>query len=136
MSASNYLENAILDHVFGADTFTPPEDVWIALYTANPGENGDAETNEVDGIGYARVELENNLTNWPAASNGSKANGTAIEFGTPGAGGWGEVTHFAVVDTASGSGNILVYGPLTVAKTINEDDDVSFDVGALVITAD
>lgn len=136
MSASNYLEDEILDHILGAATFTAPATVYIALYTANPGESASITTNEVTGTGYARVAVTNNLTNWPASSGGYKSNGTVITFATAGSGGWGTITHFAIVDSASGAGNSLFYGALTDSKTVAEGDECRFNIGAITITMD
>lgn len=136
MSASNFIENEILDHLLGAAAYTAPATLYVALHTADPGEAGTQTTNETSGTSYARATVTNNATNFPAASGGSKANGTAINFATPGAGGWGTVTHWSIGDAASGAGNILFSGALTVSKTINAGDTVSFGIGALTITAD
>lgn len=136
MSASNYLENRILDHIFGGGDFTRPATVYVSLHTADPGEAGTQATNEVSGANYARVAITNNAANFPAASGGLKSNGAAINFPTPGAGGWGTVTHWAIGDAANGAGNILVSGALSIAKTINQNDVVSFAIGDLDITCD
>lgn len=132
MSASNYLELEILDHVLGGADYTRPATVYISLHTGDPGETG---ASEVAASGdYARVSVTNNATNWPAAASGSKANGAVIQFPTPSAG-WGTVTHFGIWDAAT-TGNFLFGGALTVSKVINIGDDVEFGVGAMTITAD
>lgn len=127
MSASAYLANELLDHVFGGGDYTRPATLYISLHTDAPGGTG---ANEVSGASYARVAVTNNATNFPAASGGAKSNGTVISFATPGAGGWGEVDHVGIWDAASG-GNFVAYGALAVAKTINEGDPVSFPIGDL-----
>lgn len=136
MSASNYLENEILDHILSAAAWTAPATLYVALHTADPGDTGTQATNETTGTSYARVAVTNNATNFPAAAGGAKSNGTAINFPTPGSGGWGTVTHWSIGDAASGAGNILFSGALTVSKTINSGDTVSFPVGDLDFTAD
>lgn len=132
MSASNFLELELLDHVLGAATYTPPVTVYISLHTADPGETG---ANEVSGNAYARVAVTNNATNWPAAAAGLKSNGIVFTFPTPTGAGWGTVTHFGIWDAAS-AGNNLFGGALSVPKTINADDTVQFNVGDIDITAD
>lgn len=139
MSASNALENAILDHILGGPDYSRLATVYAALYTADPGEGGSANTNEITGTGYARVAVTNNPTNWPAAVSGTKENGTDIQFPMPGAGGWGggsDATYWGLVATASGGGAILFSAPLTVPQTINEGNDVKFAPGDLIVTAD
>ncbi len=135
---SDYLEKKIQDHILGATTFTPPATVYVGLWTATLDDTSTGATaGEVSGGSYARVAVTNNTTNWPAASGTTalKQNGVAINFPTPTAG-WGTVTDWAILDSASGAGNILFYGKLTNAKTINIGDTVSFAVNALQITAD
>lgn len=127
MAASTYLSDKLLDDVFGNTAYSVPTTMWCALYTSSPGIGGSANTNEATGTGYARVSITNNTTNWPNASAQAKANGTQISFPTPGAGGWGTVTYVAIVDSASGVGNVLVFGALTIAKTINQNDTVVID---------
>ena len=52
MSFSNYLENKILLHVFGATPYTAPATLYVALFTSDPGEGGTGT--EVSGGSYAR----------------------------------------------------------------------------------
>lgn len=135
MSASNDLENKILRHIFGEAVYSALATVYIALYTSDPGEAGSANTNECTGTGYARVAVTNNGTSWTVTGN-AVTNDNIIDFGTAGAGGWGTVTHFAIVSSASGAGDILFSGALTTPKTINAGDPVTFPAGSLSTTAD
>lgn len=132
MSASNYLELALLDHVFGGGDYTRPATLYVSLHTADPGETG---ANETTGTAYAREPVTNNATNFPAAAAGAKSNGTLIQFDTPGAGGWGTVTHLGIWDALS-AGNFICGGALAISKTINESDDVEIAIGDLDITLD
>ena len=135
MSASNYLENEILDHILGAAAWSAPSTLYVSLHTADPGESGAQDANEVSGGSYARVAVTNNLTNFPAASGGAKSNGAAITFPTA-TGAWGTVTHWAIGDAASGAGNILFSGALSVSKSIVSGDPVSFPIGDLQVSVD
>jgi len=129
-SKSDYLELELLDHVLGAATYTPPVTVYVALYTVAPTDAGGGT--EVTGAGYARVAVTNNATNWPAASGGSKSNGTAIQF--PSAGGsWGTAVAFAILDAASG-GNFLYWGDLTTPMAISDGHNPEFPAGDITIT--
>lgn len=125
MSKTDYLENKLLDHVLGVAAYTAPAP-HVALFTAAPGEAGGGT--EVSGTGYARVAATGKFG---AASGGSASNSAKITFPSPGAGGWGNATHWGIFDAAA-AGNLLRYEALTIAKTINEGDVVEFDVGALV----
>lgn len=132
MSASNYLELELLDHVLGGADYTRPATVYISLHTGDPGETGASEV--ASSNNYSRASVTNNATNFPAAASGSKSNDTVIQFATP-SGTWGTVTHFGIWDAAT-TGNFLFGGALSVSKTINSGDDVEFGVGAMTITAD
>lgn len=132
-SFANYLEDKVLDHIFGGGDYTRPATLYVGLSTTTISDAGGNIT-EPDGGNYARKAVTNNSTNFPASSAGAKANGTAIEFATPSAD-WGKVTDFFIADAAS-DGNILAYAALTASKTINSGDTVSFAIGDLDITLD
>jgi hypothetical protein len=134
-SMSDFLENEILDHILSAATYTAPATVYIGLWTsALTDASTGATAGEVSGGSYARVAVTNNATNWPAASGGSKSNGADFTFPTATAG-WGTVTHFAILDSATlGAGNILYWADLTVSKTVSNGDIVKFATGSITIT--
>lgn len=104
---STYLRNKILDLVFGKTTYTAPSILYVGLFNTNPTELSPAGI-EVSGTNYIRVAVNNNSTNWPAASNGIKTNPNEIEFSV-GAGGWSVLTGYGIFDAFSG-GNLLYYG--------------------------
>lgn len=115
MSAmSDYLEAALLDHVFNADTLTAP-DVWIALHTADPTDVGSGT--EVSGGSYARARVYPNAGGTPefaqAVTDGigkMVTNADDVTFPTATAS-WGTVTHVALWDAVT-SGNLLYHGAL------------------------
>lgn len=131
-SKSTYLENALLDHVLGGGNYARPATVYLALYTAAPGDAGGGT--EVTAGGYGRVAVTNDATNWPAAADGAKALGVAQSF--PAATeSWPEVVAFGILDNSTG-GHLLYWAELTVPKTIQNGDTARFGVGDLVITED
>lgn len=136
-SFSDYLEAKVLDAILGQTALPAIGTTYIALYTANPGE-ASASGTEVTGGSYARVAFTNNTTNWPAASGTTptqKSNGVAITFPAPTAN-WGVVTGFAIYDAAT-VGNELMWGVLSVSKTVNNGDAAPvFAINALVVTLD
>lgn len=137
MSFSDYLENVLLDEVFGGADYTPPATLYIGLSTTAIGTDLDlaAIAEPPGGAGYARADVVNNAANWPATGgDGTKANGTPITFDQA-TGDWGTVTHFFIADAVT-AGNILAYGVLGTAKTIGNGDTASFGAGALTITLD
>lgn len=132
MSKSDYLENELLDHVLGGGDYPRPATVYVALYTATPNDAGGGT--EASGGSYVRVAVTNNATNWPAAANGSKSNGTAITYAAATAD-WGTVVAFGLFDALSG-GNLLYWGDLSQSRAVNSGDTASFAVGTLTISED
>jgi len=140
---SDYLENKLIDHIFRGVSFTAPSQLHVALFTAAPSDSGGGT--EVTGGSYARTALAQSTTNWAstggattttnpsAGTGGATSNNVVITFPSPTAN-WGSCTHFGLFD-ASTSGNLLVHGALTTAKTVNNGDAApSFAISALVVT--
>ena len=129
-SFSDYWENEILDHLFSKGSYTPPT-IYLALSAADPGDDG-AGLSEPSGNGYARAATA--ASDWNAASGGALDNADVIEF-PEATGAWGTVTHFALLDAASG-GNLLAHGTLSQSKTIASGDTARFAAGDLEISLD
>lgn len=128
---TDYLEGQILAHLFRTASFTKPTGLTIHLYTAAPGEAGGGT--EVTGGSYASVARNPLDANWTAASStdGLTDNAAAITFPAPTAS-WGVVTHVGIKDQAA---NLLLYGALAAAKTVNNGDPApNFPIGALDVT--
>lgn len=125
---SDYLENALLDHVLRNTAFTSPTTVYVGLYTATPSDAGGGT--EVSGNAYARQSVA-----FSAASGGAITNSGVITFPTPTPSGWGTVTHFGMFDAVS-AGNLLYWDALTASKVINAGDTVTFAAGDIDITED
>jgi hypothetical protein len=142
MSAmSDYLENKLIDQLFRGQTPAPTSTLYIGLHTSAPSDAGGGT--EVSGGSYARVSVTSSTANWAgtqaagsttasSGTGGQTSNNAAITFPTPTAG-WGTVTHFGIYDAASG-GNLLFWGALTISKTINQADTVTFPAASLSIT--
>lgn len=128
MGFSNYLEDKVLDHVFKGSSFAQPSSLFIALFTADPGEEG--SLGEVAAGGYARVEC----ANWAQAANGSKATAQVVTF-PQATDAWGTITHFGIFDAATG-GNFILGGAFTTSKAIGSGDTVELASGTLVVTLD
>ena len=138
---SDYLENKMVDQLFRGQTAPTTSTLYIALLTAAPSDSGGGT--EVSGGAYSRVAVTSSLANWAgtqgagtttasSGTSGNTSNNIAITFPTPTAT-WGTATHFGIYDASSG-GNLLFYGTLTIAKTINASDTVTFPIGSLSIT--
>ena len=125
MSAfSDYLENKVLDHVFGGVAYSAPATLYLALYTSDPGD--DNSGTECSGTAYARQTIAFTVVN-DTASNTS-----AVEFPTAGSA-WGTITHVGILDALT-SGNLLAHGALTASKTIASGDVFRVPAGDLDIT--
>jgi hypothetical protein len=138
---SDYLENKLVDHLFRTTSFSKPAALHIGLLTAAPSDS--SAGTEVSGGAYARVQRDPLDANWEATQGGTTGassgtggltqNVAALTFPTPTAN-WGTVTHLAIFDAAT-AGNMLMYGTLANAKTINNGDPApSFAAGQLDIT--
>jgi hypothetical protein len=122
---TNYLENKLIDHFLGTTTYTKPAAVYVGLFTVTPGEA--AGGTEVTGGSYARQ-----TATFTAAASGATSNDTNIDFtGMPAA------TTVAIgIFDASTSGNMLLYGSLTVNKTTDAGDTLRIATGDLDISID
>ncbi len=142
MSAmSDYLENKLIDQLFRGQTAPTTSTLYVGLLTAAPSDAGGGT--EVSGNSYARVAVTSSLANWAgtqsagstvasSGTGGQTSNNAAITFPSP-SGTWGTVTHFGIYDASSG-GNLLFWGALTISKTINQSDTVTFPAASLSIT--
>ncbi len=141
MSATNYLENKLADHLFRTTTYSQPAALYVGLFTATPSDTGGGT--EVSGGSYARVQNNPGNANW----NGTHGSTTGVSSGTGGqisnavllsfpapTGTWGTVTHFGIFDASSG-GNLLFYGALTSSRLIQSGDGAPvFAAGSLTVT--
>lgn len=123
-AASNYLEEALANHVLNNTTYTSPTTVYLALFTS-PVTDADLEagtlTNEVgtSGTAYARQAISFNAATNPG---GVCTNDGVVTFPTATAA-WGTVTHFAIMDgDTEGADNVLIYGELDNSKVVDIDD--------------
>lgn len=129
-SFGNYLEDEILDHIFGKGSYTPPT-IYVALSTADPLDDGSGMS-EPSGGSYARKSTS--AADWNTSSSGAIDNANDITFAQATAS-WGTITHFALMDALSG-GNLLAHGSLTTPKAIGNGDTAKFAAGDLDVTLD
>jgi hypothetical protein len=128
MSAlSNYLENALLNHVLKNTVMTQPASLNVALFTTDPTDAGTGT--EVAGNGYARRPVT-----FGVASNGSASNNADVLFAVA-TGSWGTITHIGIYDAATG-GNLLWHGALSTSKAIAINDQFKIASGNLTVSLD
>jgi hypothetical protein len=136
MSKSNTTENDLLKMVLqGTDpTWRAGATIWVALHTSDPGEAGTAVTNEADyGGPYARVALTK-ASAWTDGGS-SFSNAGLIQFPKC-TSGTNTITHFSLVTTASGAGQILYSGALSSPLSVANNIQPQFGIGELVVTED
>jgi hypothetical protein len=128
MSASDYLEQKLLDHLFNEASYSAPT-IYVALSTTTPTDTGNV-TEPVDAVTpYIRKAL-----GATTRTNSTVTNDADVTFPIAGTN-WGTITHFALYDAESG-GNLLGSGQLTVQKTVSTGDTVKFSAGSLTVTLD
>jgi hypothetical protein len=128
MSFSNFLETEILDHVFAGAAYTAPTTLYLALFTAAPGETGGGTEVSTSGTAYARETVAFTTT------GNTTSNTAAVEYATATAS-FGTVTHVGVFDAAT-SGNLMAYATLSSSKTIDTGDVFRVPAADLDITLD
>lgn len=132
LNKTQYLRKKVLDHALGRIAFTMPTEVWLALFSASPTDEG-LFTDELSQSGYARVSITAKMTDTVLAS-GQSSNNTEIVFGPAGED-WPEITYAAVVDSATiGAGNMLYFGAAVTSRIVESGDDFRIQIGQLTIT--
>ncbi len=133
-SLTDYLENALINHLFRGTAYTAPATLYVRLNTTACSDA--ASGTEVSGGSYARVGVAAGVGNWAATSgtNGTTSNLNVVSFATPTVS-WGTVVSFELMDALS-AGNSLMCQALTQSKTINIGDTVSFPASSLTVQID
>lgn len=140
MPFTNYLDQKLMQLLFGDAAFTPPGTYYVALFSTAPTQStAGVELTTSTAPSYARVAVTNNGTNWVAAgsepSNGYEVvNGTAITFPTT-TGLWpstGSIVAAGIFDASTG-GNLLAYATFS-GITVQSGATASFAAGALTFT--
>jgi len=136
MSKSNASENDTINCLLRAvdPSYRANASRYIALYTADPGEAGSANTNEAAYGSYARVTVTA-ATGFSAASGGATANTGLIQFPECTSGSE-TITHVGIVDTVSGTGTIIYSGALTASRAVSSGIQPQFAIGALTVQED
>ena len=111
----------------------PPGTVYVGLFTAAPDDQGGGT--EVFGGSYARQSVSFAAPTDNGASSGSQA-ASAAEIVFPAASAdWGTITAVGLFDAVSG-GNLLMYGSLSAAQTVNAGSQFVIPAGSLTALLD
>ena len=132
MGLSAYTSKGLLDHLFNNLDFPTVLTGYLALFTSDAGlrDNNNLLWTEVVGGGYARQ-----VVSFGAWANFEVQNDVDVNFPQATAV-WGNITHGAMMDQLAAPGNVLTWGPLTVARNIQIDDELDFLVSSIVIPFD
>ena len=115
--------NAILTAEFATD------DVWGACCDVDPTDASLTSSEIALTWSYTRMTLT-----CAGAAAGSIANTVALEFPAASGGDWGTIGWLAIASTGTeADGNFKASGPLTVAKLIEDGDQLVFAIGAITI---
>jgi hypothetical protein len=137
MSLSNATETAALAMFLqGTDpSYRAGASQYLALFTADPTETGSIAA-EANYTGYSRVLLTKSTAWSDGGGNGAPfTNAALIQFGQCTAGS-NLITHFAVVDTASGAVAMMISGALSSSLAVSSGIQPQFSIGALSVAAD
>lgn len=146
MSKSNTFENDILKLIFnnvdiadigdagGLQNSAAAGNLYIALHTSDPGEAGNASTNESAYTSYARVAVARDAGSWTVSGN-SATNAALIQFPEC-TGGSETITHVSITTASSGTSKILYSGALSASRSVSSGIQPQFAANALTVTED
>ena len=131
LRASNWLQNAVLNHFFRSTPVVSVSQVFLALYKSDP-TSGDIGI-EITYPGYARQLVTFDA---PTQSMGAAVirNIAGIDFPIPGTD-VGSVPFFGLRDAAA-AGNLLAFAPWSIAKDISSGMQFSVNAGNIEVTLD
>lgn len=124
-SASNYLENKLINHSLGTTTFTKPTSVYLALYTVSPSDSSSGT--EATGGSYVRKVIA-----FSSASSGSAVNSASITFSAMPT---TNIVAIGIVDALT-AGNQLFWATLASNRALIAGDSIVFPSGSVVVSLD
>lgn len=134
MSFNNQLEAHVMKAIcLGTDLpFRASATQYLAFFTADPTETGSLAA-EADYTGYARIPV----TKASAWTDGGSTFSNAVlqQLGLCTAGS-DDLTHFGLVDTASGAVGMMWSGALGATMSVSAGIQPQFNIGALTLTLD
>jgi hypothetical protein len=131
MSLTNFARNKVNDHMFGAVSFTPPTNFYLALSTSTISVTG-SNVGEPVGAGYARVLIPNDKSHFSYSSAGSLTVSGSTTFAIS-SGSWGTILDIGMFDGLS-SGSLWMYTTLTSPYIVQNNTIISFDANTINIS--
>jgi hypothetical protein len=111
---------------------SPYTNLYVGLYTADPGTGNSQTTNETSYTNYVRVAVLRTSAGWTVATN-TAVNAALIQFPQCGATG-ATLTYVAIGTAATGAGNVLYSGALNSSLAVASGIQPQFSASALTVT--
>jgi len=125
-SLSNYICNALLDHVFNGVFYTPPTDIYVALSSQDPLDDASGLL-EPTGAEYDR-----RVITFQAPSNHRIIQDQIVVYLQALSGAWGTMTHYALMDSYTG-GQMLAYGSFATPPVVDQYKTLSIPANEIYI---
>lgn len=116
---TRYLAEKILNHTLLGESYTPPDQLYLALFTSDPGPEGDTSS-EISDPAYERQLIEFTAADVDEVGEMFCENTLGLDYPQATVD-WGDVAYGAVMDAATG-GNALYVGAFDVPKQVLAND--------------
>ena len=127
LQMARYLEDKVFNLTLRGQAFTPPDPVYLALFTSAIDEVTGGT--EVSGGDYERQEIA-----FDAPVDGTGANTSVVTFPSASAD-WGTISHWAIMDDLT-SGNMLYYGEADTPRTVTTGNTITVVAGKISVAVD
>jgi hypothetical protein len=111
---------------------SPYTNLYVGLYTADPGTGNNQTTNETTYTNYTRIAVVRTSVGWTVATN-TAVNAALIQFPQCGATG-ATLTYVAIGTNSTGAGNVLYSGALNSSLAVASGIQPQFNASALTVT--
>jgi hypothetical protein len=111
---------------------SPYTNLYVGLYTADPGTGNNQTTNETTYTNYTRIAVVRTSSGWTVATN-TAVNAALIQFPQCGATG-ATLTYVAIGTNSTGAGNVLYSGALNSSLAVASGIQPQFNASALTVT--
>lgn len=132
-SKTAYYEKKMLNHTFSKETYTPPDQLYLALLTADPGRDGSA-VSEISDPAYERQPISCTAAADDPVSGSYVANTLGIDY-PQATTDWGKIGYGMIMDAKTG-GNGLYKGAFDVAKEVLANDLYEVPAGQVRVVED
>jgi hypothetical protein len=127
MPAAPIIQTAFLNAFLNNISPTLPSRLFLALYLTNPTDADiGTEISTTGGTEYSRQPIA-----FGTVSGNTCASSVDVVFGPAGTN-WGTINYAALRDDIT-AGNLLFYGPLTIARFVSNGDNLKFLTGNVTV---